>query len=117
MTRLKNTICTNCTSPFQPMMSNKMLYEQIHNLGETEHSEIFKILQKGHVPYTENQNGVFFDLKTIDANVVQDIINFVVYCTENKVKLDEYDQKINECKYRNNIGWIHDGYMMSSGVV
>jgi hypothetical protein len=81
----------------------KSLMEKITRLGPTEHEEIFKIFQKHQINFTENKNGIFVNLKNINDDIVKEINNFVDYCFENKPDLDEYDQKINECKYRNNI--------------
>lgn len=79
----------------------RRLMEQINSLGPTEHTEIYKILACSNTPYTENANGVFFNLTTLPAEVFTDIQSFVQYCHENKDELDEYDKKLNECKYRN----------------
>lgn len=78
-----------------------MLYEKINNLGPTEHMEIFKILNDEGIPYTENTNGVFFNLTTLASDTFFKIGEFVEYCCDNKKELDEYDQKLQECKYNN----------------
>ena len=84
----------------------RQLMEQINNLGSMEHTEIFKILQSMNITHSENNNGIFFNLTTLSDDVIKHIEEFVNYCYENKVELDEYDQKLNECKYRNNITTI-----------
>lgn len=85
------------------MREKKSLMEKIGRLGPTEHDEIFKIFKKHDISYTENKNGIFVNLKNIQNEILKEINDFVDYCFENKPELDEYDQKINECKYRNNI--------------
>jgi hypothetical protein len=92
----------------------RQLMDKINNLGPTEHMEIYKILQSMKIGHSENNNGIFFNLTTLPEEVLQDIDDFVNYCYENKVELDEYDQKLNECKYRNNISIIKNvGYSSS----
>lgn len=79
-------------------MSRKALTHRIHGLGPTEHEEIFKILKAAGVNHTQNQNGVFINLSSVDDAVVDRIRAFVEFCYENKRKLDEYDKRLNECK-------------------
>lgn len=81
----------------------KNLGEKISNLGGMEHMEILKILKNHHISFSENKNGVFFNLTTLPEEVFTAIETFVSYCYENKEQLDEYDKRLNECKYRNNI--------------
>jgi Bromodomain extra-terminal - transcription regulation len=83
--------------------SKKNLGEKINSLGGTEHMEIFKILKTHNISFSENKNGVFFNLTTLPDDVLAAIETFVSYCYENKEQLDEYDKRLNECKYRNNI--------------
>jgi len=51
--------------------------------------------------FTQNQNGVFFDISLLDDEVANEIELFVDFCIFNKVELDEYDKQINECKLNN----------------
>jgi hypothetical protein len=88
--------------------------DRIANLGTTEHLEIYKIIQSMSVSYSENNNGIFFNLTTLPEEVIKQIDDFVNYCYENKTELDEYDQKLNECKYRNNINIINNVAYTSS---
>lgn len=87
-------------------MARRQLSEKINSLGNTEHLEIYKIIQENGVSFTENNNGIFFNLTTLSEEVLNIITNFVHYCCENKTELDAYDKKLKECKYRNNINNI-----------
>lgn len=80
----------------------KVLFDKINNLGPTEHMEIFKILKDHDIHYTENANGVFFNLTTLTEDIFEKVGEFVEYCCDNKKELDEYDQRLQECKYNNN---------------
>ena len=82
----------------------KRLRDKINTLSSTEHSEILKIINNSHnnqSSYTKNTNGVFFDLKNLDLNIIEEIDKFVTFCIENQEVLDEYDKKYNECKTQN----------------
>jgi hypothetical protein len=90
--------------------------DKINRLGPTEHLEILKILEGNAVASSSNANGVFFNLTTIPESVYQKIETFVNYCCDNKRELDEYDKKIHECKYRNNIDNIVRTYDIESSI-
>lgn len=84
----------------------KFLFDRISSLSATEHEEILKIIKTNGVCYSQNKNGIFFNLSTLPDNVVKDIDNFVMYCVSNKKELDAYDKILNECKMTNNISGI-----------
>lgn len=83
----------------------KALFEKINNMTKTEHEEIFKIIRSSsnNANYSKNKNGVFFNMSTLDSNIIEKVDNFVNYCMNNKKDLDDYDKKINECKINNNL--------------
>lgn len=81
----------------------KALFDRINNLSSTEHEEILKIVKKSNVKYSQNKNGIFFNLSNLPDDSVKEIDDFVHYCMSNKKDLDEYDKIINECKMSNNI--------------
>lgn len=77
-----------------------LLSQRISELGETEHNEILKILQRHGVSQTSNRNGIFVNLSSVPDSVIDEMSSFVTYCISNKVQLDEYDKRMNECKIR-----------------
>lgn len=80
----------------------RLLMQRIHDLGQTEHQEIFNILQKHGVEHTQNSNGVFINLTPVADNIVAEVQRFVNFCFDNKRNLDEYDKRLNECKLSQN---------------
>lgn len=86
----------------------KILLDKINTLSSTEHEEIYRIIHAHGVNMSKNKNGVFFNLSTIDDEVVNKIMMFVDYCLCNKEQLDEYDKKLNECKMMNKFGKIEN---------
>jgi Bromodomain extra-terminal - transcription regulation len=86
----------------------KNLLERINNLSATEHEEIFNIIHKislsqPDVNFTSNKNGIFFNLSTLNDTIIEEIDKFVNFCHSNKIDLDEYDKRLNECKVNANI--------------
>ena len=79
----------------------KQLRDKINKLSQTEHEEIFKILKQKQIGFTQNKNGVFFDISLLDESAAIEVEQFVDFCISNKVELDEYDKQINECKMSN----------------
>lgn len=84
----------------------RLLAQRIGDLGPTEHHEIFKIVCSNSIEHTQNSNGVFVNLSTIDDAVVDRICKFVDFCHTNKQHLDEYDKRLNECKLSQNYNRI-----------
>lgn len=86
----------------------KALFEKIRDMNKTEHEEIFKIIRANNqdMTYSKNKNGIFFNLSSMNDETINNVSNFVDYCLNNKKALDEYDQKINECKINNNLTFV-----------
>jgi hypothetical protein len=84
----------------------KALFEKISSLSSTEHEEILKIIKGKDINFSQNKNGVFFNLSVLEDDVIEYINNFVEFCLSNKKDLDEYDKKLNDCKINNNFDTI-----------
>ncbi len=95
-----------CVVAKYPNKSRKFLFEKINSLSSTEHEEIYRIIKEHSVNVSRNKNGVFFNLSTINDEVIEKINTFVTYCISNKDQLDEYDKRLNECKLSNKYGRI-----------
>ena len=87
----------------------KLLMQRIQELGATEHEEIFKMFQARDVEYTRNSNGIFVNLTAVPDDLVRQMRRFVDFCMENKSSLDEYDKRLNECKYNQNYEYCMQG--------
>ena len=67
------------------------LKREIEKLRKDEHLEIFKIIKTETNSYTENNNGIFINLKNLDTPILFKIGNFVKYCKENVEKFYKYE--------------------------
>ena len=81
--------------------NKRLLINRIEKLGSIEHDEIFKIIKKSDVGFTQNSNGVFLNFSSLQDNIVQEIETFVTYCEQNQKELDDYDKKISNVKMNN----------------
>ncbi len=88
----------------------KVLIDKIAQLNETEHLEVFKILQNccHNVAFTQNRNGIFYNFRLIPSQVCAAIEQFVDFCKVNKEHLDAYDRRMSECKLNNNYTTLVD---------
>ena len=87
----------------------KQIIDRINQLSRTEHEEILKLINDTVAPsYTQNRNGIFINFKALPDDLIKQIDDFVHFCFQNKVKLDEYDIRINECKLNNTIDALLD---------
>ena len=110
-------------SPMPKLFTNrrrKQLRDKINKLSQTEHDEIFKMLKRDtQMNFTQNKNGVFFDISLLEDDIVTKVEQFVDFCTNNKIELDEYDKQINECKMNNSFDRIkqqHQSIPLSSAI-
>jgi len=61
------------------------LKNKIENLPKENHLEIFKILHKHNVQYSENKNGIFINLIDVSPLIIHEIDQYVQYLeTQNK---------------------------------
>lgn len=88
----------------------KEITQKIASLSKTEHYEIFKVFQKHGVKYTQNKNGLFFNLSDVSDEAIHEIIKLLDFFIINKAELDEHEKKINECKNNkfSNLKWNDD---------
>jgi hypothetical protein len=84
----------------------KQLLNEINKLNATAHEEIYKILKSNGISFTQNKNGVFFNMSIVPNDILYQVEQFVIYCLNNKQELDEYDKKINECKLNNTFEFL-----------
>jgi hypothetical protein len=62
----------------------RILHENLKQLVKSEYEQVFRILKKYNEPYTENSNGIFFDVTNIQVDTYNEIRNFLDFCIENR---------------------------------
>ena len=65
------------------------LKKDIKNLSKNEHIEILRLLSKNDIKYTENNNGIWFNLKSLNDDLINNIYKFVQNCKKIKLELDK----------------------------
>lgn len=73
----------------------KQLFENMKLLVKPEQEEIYRIIRKMKETYSENSNGIFFDLSTISESTFEQIQEYLNFCLktrqEHEVRLKELD--------------------------
>ena len=73
----------------------KNIFEQIKVLVQSEQEEIFRIIRKTKENYTENSNGIFFDLSTLSESTITQINEYLKFCLktrqEDTLRLNELE--------------------------
>jgi hypothetical protein len=71
----------------------KTIFETIKVLAKPEQEEIFRIIRKLKVTYSENSNGVFFDLASISDESFEQIKEYIQFCLTNR---KEHEDRLKE---------------------
>lgn len=66
----------------------KKLAEELKVLSKDQYEEVYRIIKRAGAPYSENSNGIFFDLNVIAEEVVDQLAHFIQL-----VRLQEQEEK------------------------
>jgi hypothetical protein len=62
----------------------KILFENLKILVTSEYEEIYRIIKRHNQPYTENSNGIFFNIMLITEECFADMEKYMQFCIENR---------------------------------
>jgi hypothetical protein len=62
----------------------KKIFENIKVLVKPEQEEVFRIIRKTKEDFTENSNGIFFDLATISEEAFIQIKEYLEFCLKTR---------------------------------
>ena len=71
----------------------KKIFETMKVLVKPEQEEIYRIIRKSKENYTENSNGIFFDLSTISEDGFQHIKEYLSFCFKTR---QEHEERLKE---------------------
>lgn len=80
-------------------ISKRTLAERIATLSSIQQREILKIIRSSNVPISSNDNGHFFDMEDVPPDCLVSISDFVQYSLANQSELDEYERRMQTCKF------------------
>ncbi len=70
----------------------KEFIEKLGTLVKSEQEEIFRIIKKAEDQWSENSNGIFFDVSILKTDTFDKLKSFMHFCMENR-KEQEQRQK------------------------
>lgn len=71
----------------------KKIFENIKMLVKPEQEEIYRLLRKTKENFTENSNGIFFDLVAISDEGVLNIKEYITFCLKTR---QEHEERLKE---------------------
>jgi hypothetical protein len=74
----------------------KELSKDINTLSRPELEELYRILRREGGEFSENSNGIFFDVLALPVNVFEAIWKFINFCKSNAKSLEERSKVIGD---------------------
>ncbi len=81
-----------------PYERRRQLFENIKQLVKPEQEHILKLLRKYKESYTENSNGIFFDLINICDSAFTSIEEYMEFCIKNRLEEKERLEELNKLR-------------------
>lgn len=71
----------------------KQFLEDLKRLVKSEQEALFRILKTEKAEFTENSNGIFFDVSKLSVNLFQKVKDYMEFCRKNR---DDFSQREEE---------------------
>lgn len=72
----------------------KRVLSELKKLVRSEQEQIFVILKRYNLEYSENSNGIFFDLSRVPHEPFDEIQKFLVFCQANRSDFEARDREM-----------------------
>jgi hypothetical protein len=69
--------------------AKEALKEELDKMDETEHSQVFEIVQKYTQEYTKTQSGILVSSAILSEKCISEIQAYVNFCLDQKKRIDE----------------------------
>lgn len=79
----------------------KKIFETMRVLVKPEQEEIYRIIRKSKENYTENSNGIFFDLAIISDNTFLQIKDYLNFCLKTRQEMDTRLKELENIRIQN----------------
>ena len=77
--------------------------EELKSLSTDEYTEIFRIIRRHEVEYSENTNGIFFDLTQVSESCFTDLVKFMDLCKARRVNEETRNKELNTLREESDI--------------
>jgi hypothetical protein len=88
----------------------KQFFENLKILTKSEYEEIFRILKRGKEEYTENSNGIFFDVVSVSESTFEQFQEYMKFCLENRRIEEDRTQQLATLSEETN-KYLVDGFV------
>ena len=88
----------------------KVYFEHLKTLVKSEYDHVFRILKRNKENWTENSNGIFFDVAAIKEDTFEQLREYMNFCIANR-KTDETRSKELASLSAETSRFLVDGYM------
>jgi hypothetical protein len=81
----------------------KLFADEVKLLTTNEMEEVYRILKAQQAEYSENSNGVFFDVSKLPAETFSKLQKFMLFCKKNRDEFslhEEAQKRAEEALYR-----------------
>lgn len=78
----------------QDYEDRKRCLDELKKLVKSEQEQIFTILKKYKIEYSENSNGIFFDLARVSPEAFEEIQKFLLFCQANRTEFEARDREM-----------------------
>jgi hypothetical protein len=72
----------------------KRVLSELKKLVKSEQEQIFLILKRYKLEYSENSNGIFFDMSRIPREPFEEIQKFLTFCQANRHEFEARDREM-----------------------
>jgi hypothetical protein len=72
----------------------KRVLNELKNLVKSEQEQIFLVLKRYKIDYSENSNGVFFDLSRVPKEPFEEMQKFLAFCQRNRNDFEARDKQM-----------------------
>ena len=79
----------------------KKFIEDLKKLVKSEQEEIFRILKRSKAEWSENSNGIFFDVMKVPSDTFDKMLQFMEFCKKNRENFSQREQEMASLKSSN----------------
>jgi hypothetical protein len=81
-----------------PVKKMKEIQTKIQEMDDDNQKSVLRIIQEDNIMYTENTNGVFFDIMTLQKDTLDKIIKLIEFCDNCNTYLTQRDKEQTDIK-------------------
>lgn len=71
----------------------KQILEEIKLLNKIEQEGLFRIIKSTRSPYSENSNGIFFDILKLNKESFNEVKQFLEFCKQNRIAFEDREKE------------------------